>query len=56
MKLKQLVNKGDFVKVYKNDKVVYSGYTNFMKYDILNNDVFVVFGRCDIYKKVYIVE
>lgn len=55
MKLRQLVNKGDFVKVCKDGKVLYVGYTNFIKDDMLNNDVLTSFGRCDMYKRIYIL-
>lgn len=57
MKLRQVVSKGDFVKVYnKEEKVLYAGYTNFMDDDILDDNVSKRLGRYDIYNEVYIVE
>lgn len=56
MRLKELVNKGDFIKVYKQSKVLYIGYTNFINKDVLENKVSTSLGHYDIYQQVYIVE
>lgn len=56
MKLRDVISKGDFVKLYKGNKVVYAGYTNFMNDKILENKVSKRLGHYDIYNEVYIVE